>query len=283
MSKKRDHREIESPWLFGAGSIREFVHPSDREQGGTRARRKRPFILESGSERHLLFSHDSVQSSMRLDDPTALTCEYTRRMMAFLLFNQEPQHILMVGLGGGSIPKFCYRHLPRTRITTVEIDADVIALRDEFLLPFDDDRFEVVHADGVRYLAQTRELFDVVLVDAFDHEGVAPALAASDFYRHAAERLTEDGVFVLNLSGEPTRYDAHLQRIHDAFGSRTALVEVSSGENELLFAFKRDRRFDTPAKVQLANDLKRSLGLEFPRYLRLLGVAARDQEAELGA
>lgn len=256
---------------------------SDREEGRARAKRKRPFILENGSERHLLFSHDSVQSSMRLDDPTALTCEYTRRMMAFLLFNPEPQHILMVGLGGGSIAKFCHRHLQRTRMTAVEIDADVIALRDEFLLPFDDERFEVVHADGVRYLAQSDQYFDVILVDAFDHQGVAPALAASDFYRNAAHRLTHDGVFVMNLSGELTRYDAHLQRIHDAFGSRTALVEVSSGENELLFAFKRERRFDTAAKVQLANDLKRTLGLEFPKYLRVLGVASRAQDCELRA
>ena len=283
MSKKRDFRERESLWALGTGSVREFMPASDREEGRPRAKRRRPFILETGSERHLLFSHDSVQSSMRLDDPSALTCEYTRRMMAFLLFDPEPEDILMVGLGGGSIAKFCYRHLLRTRITAVEIDADVLALRDEFCVPFDDDRFHVVHADGVRYLAENDALFDVIIVDAFDHQGVAPALAVSDFYRNAAARLKDDGVFVMNLSGEPTRYDAHLQRIHDAFGSRTALLEVSSGENELMFAFKRDRQFDTAAKVQLANDLKRSLALDFPKYLRLLGSAARAQDCELGA
>jgi spermidine synthase len=281
MPKKRvPRREIESPWLFGSGSIREFMPASS--DAAQRVKRKRPFIVETDSERHLLFSHDSVQSSMKLQDPTALTCEYTRRMMAFLLFNPHPLDILMIGLGGGSIAKFCYRHLDLARITAVEIDADVIALRDEFHLPFDDDRFNVVHADGVRFVAQTGATFDVILVDAFDHQGVAQALAASDFYRNTADRLRREGVFVMNLSGEPTRYDAHLQRIHEAFGSHTALVPVSSGENELMFAFKRQIRFDTEDSFRLADTLKESLSLDFPKYRHLLSSAMR-QDVPLDA
>jgi spermidine synthase len=276
MAKKRTYRHEESsPWLFGSGSIREFLPTAESHRSESRAKRKRPFILETALERHLLFSHDSVQSSMRLDDPDALTCEYTRRMMAFLLFNPDPREILMIGLGGGSLAKFCYRHLRDSRMTAVEIDADVIALRDEFCLPFDDERFRVVHADGARYLADRDEKLDVILVDAFDHEGVAPTLASSEFYRHAAARLSEQGVLVMNLSGEPTRYDAHLQRIYDAFGDRAALVPVCRGENELMFAFKRDVPFESEELKLLASTLERTLSLDFPRYRNLLASALR--------
>ena len=52
---------------------------------------------------------------MSLDEPDALVTAYTRKMMAFLLFNPAPKRIAMVGLGGGSLAKFCYRNLPKPR------------------------------------------------------------------------------------------------------------------------------------------------------------------------
>lgn len=238
------------------------------EAGTVRRRaagRHRPFIVERDGERHLLFNHESVQSTMSLHDPDALTSEYTRRMMAFLLFNPEPREILMIGLGGGSLVKFCYRHLPRSRVTAVEIDADVIALRDEFMVPFDDERFQVVHADGARFLATSEIAPDVIIVDAFDHEGVAPSLASSDFYSLAATRLAPNGVFVINLSGEPSRYDVHLQRIHDAFGERTALWQVGSGDNELLFAYRSEM-----IPSEHCAELERALPLDLTRYAQML-------------
>ena len=76
------------------------------------------------------FTCAATQSVMSLDDPDALVTAYARKMMAFLLFNSNPKHILMIGLGGGSLAKFCYRHLPNARLTVVEINADVIALRE---------------------------------------------------------------------------------------------------------------------------------------------------------
>ena len=263
--RKRERRGwSEEDWVLGAGVIRRSPYDPSR------VRRGRPFIVETETERHLLFSHDSVQSSMRLDDPTALTCEYTRRMMAFLLFAPEPREIVMVGLGGGSLAKFCYKHLVHTRLTTVEIDADVIAMRDEFCIPPDDARFAVLHVDGARYLARRSDEIDVLVVDAFDEGGVAPSLARSEFYRHAAARLSAAGVFVMNMSGEPSRYDTHLQRIHDAFGDRGFVAPVTSGENEILFAFKSTPSAGIGQLRERAVRLQPALGLDFPKYLRWL-------------
>ena len=72
----------------------------------------KPFLVEDGKHRALCFTIDgSVQSEMRIDDPDALVNEYTRKMMGFLLFCPEPRRVLMIGLGGGSLVKFCSRHL----------------------------------------------------------------------------------------------------------------------------------------------------------------------------
>ena len=113
------------------------------------------------------FGSALVQSCMRLDDPNALLLEYTRAMMGFLLLNPNPASILMVGLGGGSIAKYCHQHLPHSHMTVVEINPEVIALRDEFMLPPDDERLTVVCADGVRFMAQCADQFDVILIDGF--------------------------------------------------------------------------------------------------------------------
>jgi spermidine synthase len=112
----------------------------------------KPFILDMDGERCLHFDLTAAQSAMDLDDPERLSLAYTRKMMAFLLFNHSPRRILMLGLGGGSLAKFCHRHLPSAAITAVEVNPDVIALRDAFLVPADDDRFRVVRAEGTHYV-----------------------------------------------------------------------------------------------------------------------------------
>src|SRR3546814_9122322 len=72
--------------------------------------------------RSLLANWAFVQSIMSIDDPDRLMLDYTRQMMGFLLFNPSPQTIEMIGLGGGSLAKYCYKYLPDVSITAVEID-----------------------------------------------------------------------------------------------------------------------------------------------------------------
>jgi spermidine synthase len=53
------------------------------------------------------FTSLATQSAMSLSEPDALIAQYTRKMMSFLLFNPDPKHIVMIGLGGGSLAKYC--------------------------------------------------------------------------------------------------------------------------------------------------------------------------------
>src|SRR5438270_10265377 len=99
----------------------------------------KPFIIDSGLQRRLQFDLYTVQSAMHRQHPDRLILAYTRKMMACLLFNRTPARILLLGLGGGSLAKFCYRHLPDSSITAVELNPDVIALREEFHIPPDNE------------------------------------------------------------------------------------------------------------------------------------------------
>lgn len=266
--------QFESPWCFDPGTVR-VLAPADglsEEEAVRRLKEGRlalPYIMETTSERRLHFSHDCVQSVMRRDEPDALVSAYTRKMMAFLLFKPNPRNIVMVGLGGGSLAKFCYRYLQKAQITVIEIDERVIALREEFCVPADDHRFRIVCDDGARYISKGSEYIDVIMVDAFDAVGLAPALAVTDFYAQAAQRLSPNGLLVMNFSGETARYVTHVKRIRAAFGGSKLLVPVAADDNLLLFIFKKRIPHPTTARYEsLARHLKTRLALEFPRYLR---------------
>ena len=129
----------------------------------------RPFVLDDGVSKSLHFTQGELQSRMLTHSPWRLEVDYTRTMMGFLLFNPAPGHIGMIGLGGGSIAKFCHRHLPDGALTVVEINPHVIALRERFQVPPDGPRFRVVQDDGAHFVATTHDRFDVLLIDAFGH------------------------------------------------------------------------------------------------------------------
>ncbi len=274
--ERPDYLEVESPWFCQPGVVRVPVRPGENPEAALevladREGMSRPYIFETPYERRLHFTQDATQSAMSLLEPDSLIAPYTRKMMAFLLLNPNPRHVVMVGLGGGSLAKFCYRHLPKTRITVVEIDEHVIAMRDEFLIPRDDERFRVVHDDGARYLEAGDEAFDVLLVDAFDADGVALSLVDERFHRAAARRLAEGGVIVTNLWGKTERYSALLKQAARIYGSNATLVPVSGELNLLLFASRRP----PPTRITddletIANWLQRRLELDFPRYLRVI-------------
>jgi spermidine synthase len=267
MSKSSEPQwvEFESPWACQPGKVR--VLRSAEDASGDKPRQ--PYIFETLFERRLHFTNEATQSAMLFSDPDALISQYTRKMMAFLLFNQNPKRIVMIGLGGGSLAKFCYRHLYRSHITVVEIDEDVIALREEFCIPKDDDRFRVVHDDGARYLQTLQEQIDVLLIDAFDADGIALSLASSGFYSCAARQLEENGLLVMNFWGPRERYVDNLVQARAAFGDSLLLVPVAGDANVLLFAFKQAPPQSITDELEaLAQRLQMRLLLDFPRYLR---------------
>lgn len=159
----------------------------------------RPFVYSTLTTKALHFSISEIQSRMQTQRPDALDLDYTRTMMGVLLFNSRPETLVMIGLGGGSLAKFCYRHLPKTRIKVVEINPHVIALRDEFQVPRDDERFKVRRGNGADFVRLPPYKADVLMVDGFDRGGQPRALCSQRFYDDCHDALQPDGIMVVNL------------------------------------------------------------------------------------
>ncbi|MBI5612906.1 MAG: hypothetical protein HY942_07565 [Gammaproteobacteria bacterium] len=197
-----------------------------------------PGVHDQDGVRCLRFGGGTVQSAMRISAPFELDLSYTRTMMGFLLFNTAPRDILLVGLGGGSLSKYCHRRFPQARITTLEIDPDVIALRDEFLIPADDERFRVVQVDACEYLARSDLQADVLLLDGYDAAGLPDRLCSKSFYSNCWQALSAHGVLVANLwNGEPKRA-VYLDRLNGIFDGRVWWSKPDDSNSLIVFAVK---------------------------------------------
>jgi spermidine synthase len=236
---------------------------------------RKPFLVEEFNFRSLCFALDGcTQSEMRINDPYELVNEYTRKMMGFLAFQPRPKQILIVGLGGGSLVKYCHRHLPHTKVIAVEIDPDVLAMRSQFFIPPDDDRFQVILADGAAYVAQIadhEEEVSVILVDAFDHAGIASAVVERTFLENTKRLLGSRGVLVMNIVAEVADSERHVSLIKEVFGDSVVVIAVRGDSNLVVFA---SQTMEDPQRLAMAvrnaERYETRLGLLFPTLIQRL-------------
>jgi spermidine synthase len=197
----------------------------------------KPFVYTTRGTRSLHFDLMSVQSEMRRDAPDELVLAYTRTMMGFLLFLPTPQTIAMIGLGGGSLAKYCYAKIPHVPILVAEISPAVIALRDLFCIPPDNERFQIRCQDGAHFVRTAARPCEVLLVDGFDREGHSAQLCSERFYEDCFQLLAPGGIMVVNLALGDPRLPQSVERIHRRFPN-TVVVKSEDFTNRIAFAPK---------------------------------------------
>lgn len=194
-------------------------------------------VMEERGVRSLHLGTGAIQSAMRICRPWDLELAYTRAMMAFLLFVPEPEDILMIGLGGGSMAKFIRRHRPQTRIRVVEISPQVVAAaRNHFFLPPDDDCLEVLIDDGAAYVPAHPQSADVIVLDGYDAGNQVERLATPEFYRACRQALKPGGVLSVNLWGRDKAFADYFARLADAFEGRICSVPIEGKTNVVALA-----------------------------------------------
>jgi spermidine synthase len=142
---------------------------------------------------------------MLLADPDKLELGYVRAMTSWLLFKSAWREALVIGLGGGSLVKFLLHQFPDGHLRVVEYRESVVKIaRSHFGLPLD-PRLKILVGDGNAYVRQRirtrQEQYCVLLVDAFDHDGMAESIANEAFFEGCQLLLNADGMLVINLWG----------------------------------------------------------------------------------
>lgn len=230
------------------------------------------YVSERHGVRTLHIGSDTVQSAMRIARPHDLELSYTRSMMAFLLFVPNPAHVLMIGLGGGSLAKFVHRHLPATRVTAVELSPQVVAIaRQYFHLPRDDERLRVVVGDGAAYVERREAQADVIAVDGYVADSHAEELTSRDFYAACRDRLSADGLMVVNLWGGDKQFRELLKRIEGVFPAATLCLPAARPGNVIVLALRRAPAPGAWADLEArAGALEKRVPLEFGAFAEAL-------------
>ena len=157
-------------------------------------------IRDNGDHRSLYFGSGHLQSRMSLSHPEDLVLPYTRHMLTALLIVPEPCDILIVGIGAGSLIHFFSHHFHHCRIDAVDFSPHIIQVaRGFFRLP-ENGRIVVHCQDGLQFLQEPRKKkYDLILVDAFDHEGMAAGIYSEPFFSRCSASLKSTGVVSCNL------------------------------------------------------------------------------------
>jgi spermidine synthase len=180
-------------------------------------------VSEHDGVRYLHLDSPWVQGAMRIARPRQVELEYVQRMLAWMLWRPSEAlgegHAVQLGLGAGTITRFCRQQLG-LRTTAVELNPGVIrATRQWFRLPQDDDRLSVVNDDAQHWLEHApAQSAQVLCVDLYDHEAAAPVLDSKPFYTLCRDVLAHGGVMSVNLFGRRASLAASSARIVSVFG-----------------------------------------------------------------
>jgi len=202
-------------------------------------------VVDLGDTRSLHFGTFPRQSSMSLTTPHTLELSYTEAMMACLLINDKPERVLVVGLGGGSLVKFLLHHFPQCHIDVIEYRQDVVDVAHTYFhVPKDDPRLNIHVGDGYLFVQeryyQADANYDLLLVDAYDHVGMAASVGVQAFFDACAGILTSVGVMSINLWGsDRPLFNQSMARINQSFSGRSMILPVKDKGNVIGLAMMK--------------------------------------------
>lgn len=215
--------------------------------------------------REMMYRETVIDTS----DPHRLVNEYTRLMMAGLLFVPEPRRILMIGLGGGVVTSALADYYPEAVIDNVELDATVVEAAERFFGFQRSERMRVHVRDGRVWLRQSRERYDMIILDAFRGGYIPFHLMTREFLELVRDHLTPGGVVVGNLHGGTRLYDAD-RRTYDAVFEHTYAFTGRIDANVIVIGQRGGERLAREQLASRAAQLQRihSFAFDMPAQVR---------------
>jgi spermidine synthase len=232
---------------------------------------------EEGPIRHLHLGSEWIQGSMLVDAPNVLVHEYIQRMMAWLLLVDPAtlgqRQALQLGLGAGSLTKFCAKELRMKTTTAIELNPQVLhACRGWFKLPADSARMRVVLGDAAVEITQPswQGAVDALQVDLYDEDAAAPVLDSAEFYADCRRTLTSDGCMTVNLFGRTSSFQKSVDKMAAAFGENAIWAFKATREgNTVVLAQRTPTRPMRALLAERAELIKNQWGLPADKWVRV--------------
>jgi spermidine synthase len=222
----------------------------------------RLIVDDEGSIRCLKFTlvrKNSRQTCVDRDNPQRLVFDYAKMTLSALLLKPDPERILIIGLGGGTLPNALRDILPSAVIDTVEIDEAVVRVAKQFFGFVEDEQNRVYVQDARVFgkrAARRGEQYDLIILDAFDGEYIPEHLMTVEFLSEMRGLLSDDGVLVANTFAGSKLYDYESATYAEAFGGFLNFRLPTSGNRVILVPQAKldiDARSPLDRKILRAN------------------------------
>lgn len=193
-------------------------------------------MIYDGRPARVLFSGDRVaaQSGIARDDKPDLLFDYNQRFIE-LVSSLRPKCLLLIGGGAFTLPMALRAHFPQLKITVVEINPDLPELAKHYFGFESDENMQIVIGDGRSFLETNRELYDVILLDAFSNASMPRELMTAEAGQAYARHLAPGGVLAANIiAAYYGQKSAAIYRLWSAFASAVKHVEAVPASRSLM-------------------------------------------------
>ena len=181
-------------------------------------------VFEQHGERCMNFNEiegEGRQTCIQLGDPDKLVFEYTRMMAGALFALPAPETVLVIGLGGGTLPVALHKLLPDATIDSVELDPAVVKVAQRYFGYQIGPRQRVFVEDGRAFVERALlegRTYDMVMLDAFDVDYIPAHLLTLEFLEQVRGILSPDGLVVANSFAHSGMYERESATYAAVFG-----------------------------------------------------------------
>lgn len=239
-------------------------------------------VTEDSSRRCMRFTitrrDGQNQSCHYLDDPRELVFPYAKMTLSSLLVKDDYERILVVGLGGGTLPEVYHELFPEAEIIANEIDEAVVRVAKEYFDFRENARISVNVSDARVYVKRAvlrDETFDLVILDAFNGEYIPEHLMTMEFLEEVKTLLGEDGMLVANTFSTSRLYDAESVTYEQVFGEIISISMSGTGNRVIIASAEQlPDRETLEERVPEWRDRLRPYGMDLADYPQRMSTEA---------
>ena len=181
-------------------------------------------VDQQGDLRCLKFTHkrrNSNQSCLDVSDPNRLVFAYAKMTLMSMLLAPSPERVLIIGLGGGTLPMALRAMDPGVIIDTIEIDPAVVRVAATYFGFQPDDGSRVIEQDA-RVFGKRAKLrgseYDLIILDAFNGDYIPEHLMTAEFLEEMRALLAPDGMLIANTFATSALYHHESATYAEVFG-----------------------------------------------------------------
>ena len=202
------------------------------------------------------------QTTIGTLNPTSSHLEYARNILLGLVFTLNPKNILMLGLGGGSIPMMLTNFNKLLSIDIVEIDPEIADVAKKYFHFKTSQRIRLFIKDAFAFTKDSKKRYDIIIMDAYLGNDLPQPLSTVEFFKETDRCLLDTGILIVNLmTTDRVYFKKMLKKISSVFGE-IWILDGNTSSNTIIFAM--NRKFSRIGIMRNALCQKRNFPSDYP-------------------